>query len=268
MPDTDLNAEKGAWKSEVGAKIGEIGRKIWDALSDFEKKKGDFPRHLVDRLMEEFPNMNVAVFHNQNSKYYFVNGTHYHFEVSGPLWLTFGYEAWVFECGYLRRYGDAGWENWTFNGNYYYNEHNHEEVVFGTRWPKHEKQDILSHNTHHKIDTTVNIRTEPPEPDIYYATDPLILYNIFSGQSEELMRAHLNHNAQRWRPDGWWDSHPYGTREGGQSGIIKYRDFQERILGDEEEAEVEREEEIIEAIKEAMGKWGKISVPSVRGIMA
>ncbi|KAK6332687.1 hypothetical protein TWF730_004346 [Orbilia blumenaviensis] len=270
MPDTDLNAEKGAWKSgEVGAKIGEIGRKIWDAFSDFEKKKDEFPRHLVGRLMEEFPNMNVAVFHDQRSKYYFVNGSHYHFELSGPLWLSFGYEAWVFESGYLHRYGDAGWENWTFGGNYYYQEDRHEEVVFGTRWPKHkEPESIISHETH-KIPTgTVNIRMETPEPEIYYETNPLILYNLFSGKSDEFMRAHLNHNAQRWRPDGWWDSHPFGTREGGRSGTIKYYDSEERVLGNEEREEVQREKEIAEKIKEMMEKWGKIPIPSVRGIMA
>ncbi|KAK6352061.1 hypothetical protein TWF718_005210 [Orbilia javanica] len=246
MPDTDLDAEKGAWKSgEVGAKIGEIARKVWDALIGFEERKAAFPRYLVGHLMKEFPGMNVAVFHNQNSKYYFINGNHCHYEVSGPIG-TFGYEAWVFECGYLRRYGDAGWENWTVGGKFY---RKGEEVVFGTQWPKKEPEpDLLAHDTGKVVDPTVNIWTPPPKPEIYYETSPEVLYNVIDGKSEEHMRAHLNHNAQRWRPDGWWDSHPYGTTEGGELGTIKYNDSKERELGDEEKREAEEEAEFLKMV--------------------
>ncbi|EGX53319.1 hypothetical protein AOL_s00006g185 [Orbilia oligospora ATCC 24927] len=180
MPNSDPEAMKGAWKSgEVGAKIGELMRKLWDQLSRFEDAKGKYPRQLAQQLSEEYPGYNVAVFHNQYSEYYFVNGAHSHHECEGGLFgTTFGYEAWVFECGYLRRYGDAGWENWTCKG-WLCSPGSEEHVLFtnGTEDP----QTFWDHGMTHG------------RPNL------------------DFIKKHCNEMTTKYSSGGWWDSHEYGS---------------------------------------------------------
>ncbi|KAK6348432.1 hypothetical protein TWF718_006226 [Orbilia javanica] len=193
MPDSDPEAMKGAWKSgEVGAKIGEVMRKIWDTVSDFEDAKARYPRELVGRLLEDYPGYNVAVFHNQNSGYYFVNGAHSHHECKGGLFgTTQGYEAWVFECGYLHRYGDAGWENWALNG-HYCSPGSEDHVVFtnGSEDPQAFWDRAMSNG----------------QPDISF------------------IKEHCNEMTKKYPSGGWWDSHQYGSLDKDSGSLPPFDD--------------------------------------------
>ncbi|KAK6515477.1 hypothetical protein TWF506_007811 [Arthrobotrys conoides] len=188
MPNSDLEAMKGAWKSgEVGAKIGEVMRKLWDQISNFENAKSLYPRKLIAQLAEEYPGYNVAVFHNQYSGYYFVNGAHSHHECKGGLFgTTFGYEAWVFECGYLQRYGDAGWENWACHG-WLCSPGSEDHVLFtnGSESPQTFWDEGMTHGR--------------PQLDF--------------------IKKHCNEMTTTYPSGGWWDSHEYGSYAKGSGSL-------------------------------------------------
>ncbi|KAK6358432.1 hypothetical protein TWF730_007766 [Orbilia blumenaviensis] len=184
MPDSDPIGS--GWKDgEVGAKIGEIMRKLWDSIVHFEDAKSKYPGRLVDRLREEYPGHNIAVFHNQYSEYYFVNGAHSHHECTGgPLGTSFGYEAWVFECGYFHRYGDAGPQNWTISG-WFWSPGSEAHALFTNGY---EDAETFWNNayTQHSFFTA-------PEPDLDY------------------IKQHCNQMAKNFPSGGWWDSHEFGS---------------------------------------------------------
>ncbi|KAK6495041.1 hypothetical protein TWF481_003068 [Arthrobotrys musiformis] len=180
MPNSDPEAMKGAWKSgEIGAKIGEVMRKIWDQVSSFEDRKLLYPKKLMEKLKEDYPDCNVVVFHNQNSEYYFINGAHSHHECKGGLFgTTFGYEAWVFECGYFRRYGDGGWENW---------------ACCGWLCSPGSEEHVLFTNGHESAAAFWDEGMANGRPHM------------------DFIKEHCNKMTTKFESGGWWDSHEYGS---------------------------------------------------------
>ncbi|GAB7359027.1 hypothetical protein MBLNU230_g5099t1 [Neophaeotheca triangularis] len=59
-----------------------------------------FTKGMVESLRNKYPNMNVAIWHDQNTD---------------PK--TKGYEIYVFESGEFTRAGDGGFINWSYQGN-------------------------------------------------------------------------------------------------------------------------------------------------------
>ncbi|KAK6356036.1 hypothetical protein TWF718_000410 [Orbilia javanica] len=189
---SDPYGDHGGWKSgETGAKVGKIARELWDSFTDFERKKGMFSRSLTDRLCEEYPGSNVAVFHHPFTEYYFVNGAHHHVELEGgPFGSTFGYEVWVFECGYLCRFGDGGWKNWACKG-YLYSPGSESRVIFTNQYgnPEAVWNEIMDENVH---------------------------------MNKPLLRQRCNENSRRFtRP--YWDSHEWHNYESDSGDLPERR---------------------------------------------
>ena len=93
-----------------------------DELKDQHKRESNFTQATVAELRDEYPTMNVMVFHNQDSVTNFKGGNHTHYEsVLGKVpiigtTLTQGYEIRVFDHGTFHRAGDGGFVNWCFDG--------------------------------------------------------------------------------------------------------------------------------------------------------
>lgn len=87
-------------------------------LSHQHDAENQFTQSTVQNLNSQYPNMNVMIYHDTDSKFNFPNGQHTHYELDIGLGFTEGYEIWVFEQGTFDKVGDGGYINWCFSGNF------------------------------------------------------------------------------------------------------------------------------------------------------
>jgi hypothetical protein len=83
---------------------------------DTAKAEGQFTQGTVANLRQQYPTMNVLVFHNQDCGYDLYDATHAHVELDIGLGFTQGYEVWVFDHGTFNLVGDGGYQNWAIGG--------------------------------------------------------------------------------------------------------------------------------------------------------
>ncbi|KAF3286767.1 hypothetical protein TWF970_008607 [Orbilia oligospora] len=199
---TDPYGDHGGWKSgETGAKIGQIARNLWDSFTDWERKKENFPRSLTQRLWQEYPGWNIAVFHHPFTEYYFVNGAHHHIELKGgPFDSTFGYEVWVFESGYLCRWGPGGWKNWACLG-YLYSPGTESRVIFTNEYgnAKAVWNEIMDEKVH---------------------------------MNKPLLQRRCDENSRRFR-NPYWDSHEWANYETHSGDLPERHDEKRRPWWDD-----------------------------------
>ncbi|KAK4442013.1 hypothetical protein QBC34DRAFT_456793 [Podospora aff. communis PSN243] len=101
----------------IAGLVGKVLNLILGFIDQHERQE-KFVLGTVEKLRNEYPSMNVIVYHNQGSRYTFYNAYHYHQEVPIALSFTKGYEIWVFSHGTFERAGDGGYINWGFSGRY------------------------------------------------------------------------------------------------------------------------------------------------------
>ena len=106
---------------------------IFNFDSDAHAAESNFTQQTIISLMNQYPDKNQLIFHNQDSTYslgtfclicyrpflaefFSVNGTHVHHELDLGLGFTQGYEIWVFDYGNFSLAGDGGSENWAAGG--------------------------------------------------------------------------------------------------------------------------------------------------------
>lgn len=85
---------------------------------DVHEAEGKFTTGTVDYLRDQYPTMNVLVYHNQDCGYDLFDATHTHVEMDIGLGFTQGYEVWVFDHGTFELVGDGGYENWAIGGDF------------------------------------------------------------------------------------------------------------------------------------------------------
>ncbi|ETI24373.1 hypothetical protein G647_03742 [Cladophialophora carrionii CBS 160.54] len=85
---------------------------------DIEEAEGQFTRGIVSNLRDQYPTMNVLVYHNQDCGYDLYDATHAHVEFDIALGFTKGYEVWVFDHGTFNLVGDGGYQNWAIGGSF------------------------------------------------------------------------------------------------------------------------------------------------------
>ncbi|KAK5654254.1 hypothetical protein OQA88_7429 [Cercophora sp. LCS_1] len=101
--------------------IASLVGKVLDLLRGFidqHKRQEEFVKSTVTELRNQYPSMNVIVYHNQDSRRNFNDEYHWHQEVGIALGFTKGYEIFVFRSGTFDRAGDGGFINWGFSGSY------------------------------------------------------------------------------------------------------------------------------------------------------
>ncbi|KAI0439815.1 hypothetical protein F4803DRAFT_529673 [Xylaria telfairii] len=100
----------------------DIGSIVMDVISDIvddqETTEINFVASTVDTLRAQFPDMNILVYHDQDSGYNLHDYQYTHVEVDLNNWFgtTKGYEVFVFDHGSFDLAGDGGFSNWRIWG--------------------------------------------------------------------------------------------------------------------------------------------------------
>lgn len=85
---------------------------------DIQDAESKYTTGIVSTLREQYPTMNVLVYHDQDSGYNLYGATHAHVEMDIFAGFSQGYEVWVFDYGTFELAGDGGYSNWAIGGNF------------------------------------------------------------------------------------------------------------------------------------------------------
>lgn len=86
-------------------------------VKDMHEHQGRFTQSFVQAAREKYPEWNVLITCQQTDRH-FVDEIHQHEELDLGIFGTRGYEIFFCKSGDFTRFGDGGFENWCFNGNY------------------------------------------------------------------------------------------------------------------------------------------------------
>ncbi|KAF2468692.1 uncharacterized protein BDR25DRAFT_264511 [Lindgomyces ingoldianus] len=84
---------------------------------DMHDHQRDFTTNFVEVARRQYPEWNVVIT-CQNTDRHFVNEIHQNTEVDLGVFGKRHYDVYFCTSGDFTRYGDGGFENWCFNGNY------------------------------------------------------------------------------------------------------------------------------------------------------
>ncbi|KAK6501551.1 hypothetical protein TWF481_009387 [Arthrobotrys musiformis] len=104
---------------ELGEALGKVLSFLWQTYTEWRDSQGDFVQGVVDGLQEsdyvKNNNLNVFVFANDNSQFFFTNW--WESVIDDTAWfgiLDKSYRVVVFETGWFARYGQGGYNNWCY----------------------------------------------------------------------------------------------------------------------------------------------------------
>ncbi|KAF8632327.1 hypothetical protein AX17_004876 [Amanita inopinata Kibby_2008] len=115
--------------------IKAIVDKIKNEIRQDKIARGEFTKHLVERMHSQYPTFNFVVCHVKHEAHW--DGKqgqdwgHYHEEFDIKLGGTVGYEIYWGKAGKFTRKGDGGFINWAYNGNVKSRSKDGKTIVFG-----------------------------------------------------------------------------------------------------------------------------------------